>query len=275
MRRYTLRVDTPVAELDPFDELRASALVRLLQLAASNATTEAGYDVGWYARNHATWIVRYTSLERRTPARQGETLEIDTWVSDFRRVRSLRQYEVRNAEGGEVARAVTDWVFVDTDSGSPATPPQALQQAFMPDGIATAARPPRIRPPGSGRQVRLRPVELADLDSLGHVNNARYVDLAQQSVVSALADCGWQQSFEPAADHLRMVGIDVEYRTEATYGQLLTAQVEVSEVTDDGATAEVAVVADGSTAACARTRWQWSRGRLAPEPRRALDQLIA
>ncbi len=275
MRRYTLRVDTPVAELDPFDELRASALVRLLQLAASNATTEAGYDVAWYARNHATWIVRHTSLERLTPARQGETLEIDTWVSDFRRVRSLRQYEVRNSDGGEVARAVTDWVFVDTDTGSPATPPQALQQAFMPDGIATAARPPRIRPPRGGREVRLRPVELADLDSLGHVNNARYVDLAQQAVVSAVAESGWQQSFEPGADYLRMTGIDVEYRTEATYGQLLSAQVEVREVADGGATADVAVVANGTTAACAHTRWQWSGGDLPADPRGALGRLVA
>ena len=145
----------------------------------------------------------------------------------------------------------------------------------MPDGVTTAPRPRRVRLGRGSTLLPLRRVELADLDSLGHVNNSRWVDLVQQSVFSALAASGWQATWKPEADRLRMVGIDVEYRSEAVYGQTLKAAVAVTETAQAQAAITVEISADGTAAVCANTTWRWSQEHLSRDVRQVLSALAS
>lgn len=81
--------------------------------------------------NGATWIVRTHHVEYLRPAFAGDRVEIRTWVADFRRVFSLRQYEiVRRGDNVVLAKGETDWVFVDATSGRPRTIPVPIQAVF-------------------------------------------------------------------------------------------------------------------------------------------------
>src|SRR5262245_47025078 len=102
------RLRTPVwqADLDAFAELRSSAILRFLQEAATRASSDTGFDAAYYERERTLWLVRRTILALPAPARYGDELEAITWVADFRRVRSQRDYEVR-AGDRLVARAQT------------------------------------------------------------------------------------------------------------------------------------------------------------------------
>jgi acyl-CoA thioester hydrolase len=68
----------------------------------------------------ATWVVRSHAIEYLRPAFLEERVSVLTWVSNFRKVRSLRKYKfVRDDDGILLARGETDWVFVDLKSGKP------------------------------------------------------------------------------------------------------------------------------------------------------------
>ena len=260
---HVLQVATPVAELDPYGELRPSAFFRLIQLAASEASCALGYGPDWYDRRGTTWIVRRTRFEQFEPARHGDELTIRTWVSDMRRVRSWRRYEVTRAgDGVPLARAATDWVYAAANGG-PAAMPLELQQAFMPGGIVTEERPPRIRlPPDAntdGEPFALRAVEFADLDSLGHVNNARYADFVQQAVFDYLRRGGWTATYsDPAADHLRLTELEIEYLAPALDRQNLSAWVALAEPGNETLHATVALMADERQVAAAMATLQWT-----------------
>jgi YbgC/YbaW family acyl-CoA thioester hydrolase len=270
---YVLRTPVPVAELDPFGELRPSAYIRLLQLTAAEASAAAGYDAHWYAQRGTTWIVRRTRFEQCEPARQGDDLRIRTWVSDIRRVRSWRRYEVDRAiDGQAIARAATDWVYVNSDSGAPTVLCEELQRAFMPAGVTTEPRPPRIRPPADGVAFDLRRVELADLDSLGHVNNATYVNFVQQALLEDLQRRGWTPDFaRPEAGHLRARSLEIEYLTPALYREVLSARIATTLTSEGKLGAAVELVAESTSAAAAVCECEWSDGPLPTGLRAAFD----
>ena len=102
--------------------------VRRLQEAAIAHTRQNGWapeelhDRGW------TWVVRSHFIEYLQPCRAGEEIAIDTWVANFKKIRSLRKYRfVRVADGAVLAEARTDWVFLDFRQGRPrAIPPEVL-----------------------------------------------------------------------------------------------------------------------------------------------------
>jgi acyl-CoA thioester hydrolase len=75
----------------------------------------------------ATWVVRSHTIEYLRPAFAGERIEVQTWVVDIRRVRSLRRYRfIRKADGKLLVKGETDWVFVDAKTGAPRVIPQEV-----------------------------------------------------------------------------------------------------------------------------------------------------
>ena len=76
------------------------------------------------AAHGATWVVRSHRVDYRSPAFAGDAITVLTWVSNIRKVRSLRCYKfIRVADGAVLAEGETDWVFVDAANGTPAGDP--------------------------------------------------------------------------------------------------------------------------------------------------------
>jgi acyl-CoA thioesterase FadM len=93
---------------------------RLLEQSATLASADAGYPPDWYAAHATAWVIRRSTIDCAAAIPRGVELEVTTWVADFRRVRSRREYEVRIPDGPvAVLTAHTDWVYVDAASGSP------------------------------------------------------------------------------------------------------------------------------------------------------------
>jgi acyl-CoA thioester hydrolase len=87
-----------------------------------------------YEAAGATWVVRSHSIEYLRPAFAGERIQVQTWVVDLRRVRSLLCYRfVQVADGKLLVRGETDWVFVDARSGAPRPIPEAVAGVFSVD----------------------------------------------------------------------------------------------------------------------------------------------
>lgn len=210
------------ADLDAFGDLRNASLLRLLQEAATRASTHAGFDAAYYERTGMMWLVRRTTLTRLGRVRYGDGLDVETWIADFRRVRSQREYEVR-ADGRVVARASSDWVYVDRSLGRPRRIPVEWSKAFPSVDASSAARIPfpETTPPPSAPTLHRR-VELHDLDALQHVNNANYVSYLEQAALDALAPMGWDLPAQIAAGgRLSAVTHDLEYLDAALYGETI------------------------------------------------------
>lgn len=220
------------ADVDAFGEVRNASLVRLLQEAATRASSDVGFDAHYYERTGTMWLIRRTTLTLATPARYGDVLTVRTWIADFRRVRSQRQYTV-HTDNRLVAHASSDWVFVDRATNRPRRIPHEWQATFMADDDSSLVRTPfpEQDPPAEARQ-RERRIELHELDALRHVNNSNYVSYIEQATLDTLDALGWSLDTQLAAGgRLRPVYHDLEYLDAALYGERVTLTVWPSALT--------------------------------------------
>ena len=270
-REFLWRAPVWHADLDAFGEVRNASLLRLLQETATRASSDAGFDSQYYDRTGTIWVIRRTTLTLASPARSGDVLDVRTWIADFRRVRSQREYEVR-AQDRLVARASTDWVLVDRSHGRPRRIPDEWQTVFVPEGAAAAAVRipfPETDPPADATTLHRR-IELHDLDALQHVNNANYVSYVEQAALDVAASAGWSFADQIAAGgRLRAVSHDLEYLDAARYGERIEITTWPTTVTPQGIERHTHLHRGdvGRPLLHARSRYQWvSAGTPTPMP---------
>ncbi len=260
-RVYTAHVTVRHDEIDRFGRVHPGVYLRYLAHAAVAASAAAGFDRDWYAAAGGMWLIRRSTKEVIDPARAGEELAIATWVEDFRRVRSHRRYSVQDANGRRRLEARTDWVFVDVATGRPRRiPPEFEAACDVPPGRGRerdgwdAPAPPPL-PAITSHRVRV-----CDLDAVGHVNNAVYLDLLAQAVLDALEDAGWPLArLIDAARVPLLAGADVEYLEGALYGdrlEIATWFAPAGEVLE--AHHHVRRSAAERPLVRASTRWRWA-----------------
>ena len=183
-------------ECDAHGHVNNANYLRYMQEAAFAASAAAGYDFARYEEMGQSWLIRETEIEFLAPLVYGDTLTIKTWVDDFRRVRSRRRYEFyKNGETAPIARAHTDWIYLDTATNQPVAIPEHLKAAFFPEGVPTQAGKrvpfPEPPPPPSGAFTATRRVEWRDIDEVGHVNNAVYLSYIEDAGLQVCCAYGW------------------------------------------------------------------------------------
>jgi acyl-CoA thioester hydrolase len=132
---YRYEFTIPPDALDANGHVNNVRYLQWMQEAAIRHYESAGGILPTLAAG-ATWVVRSHHIEYLRPAFDGERVEVQTWVVDLRRVRSLRRYRfVRVMDGKLLVKGETDWVFVNAQTGSPLPIPPAVVAVFtlLPD----------------------------------------------------------------------------------------------------------------------------------------------
>ena len=105
--------------------------VQWMQDVAIMHSNHQGGTIEKYQSLDSSWIVRSHHIEYLSPAFSGDEIEALTWVTDMRRVSSLRKYQFRRASDQTLlARAETRWVYVDAKTGRPIHIHKEIQTIF-------------------------------------------------------------------------------------------------------------------------------------------------
>jgi acyl-CoA thioester hydrolase len=225
---YTATYPVRYYECDSYGHVNHANYVRYMVEAAFGAAASVGYDETRLRQMQVAWFAREHDITYLRPLYFGDTVTVRTWVADFRRVRSLRQYELSNQHGELVATAQTDWIYVNTKSQYPTSiPPEAIA-AFHPHGAPEVA--PRRDPfpdPAPYAPVVYKHrawVEWRDVDPQRHVNNAAYLSYIENGVMEMARVRGWP------AERLEREGFGIvarQYRIEYLRPAVLDDELEV------------------------------------------------
>jgi acyl-CoA thioester hydrolase len=271
-------------ECDAYGHLNNANYLRYMQEAAFDASAAVGYDMARYDAMDRFWLIRETEIEYRHPLRYGDSVQVKTWVADFRQIRSRRAYEfTRATTGQQVARASTDWVFLERSTGRPAAIPPEMKAAFLQKGVPESIQPRErfasVAPPSLAFRQRRR-VEWRDIDSVGHVNNAVYLSYIEDCGIQAVTANGWPIS-RMNAEGFGVVARQhrIEYEQAAALDdelEVITWFTEPHESTTVRHTAIIRV-ADGALVSRARTLHVWidlASGKAAAPPAIFLVDLL-
>ena len=118
-------------DLDGLGHANNISYLKWMQSAALAHSAAQGWPVEKYEMLGCGWVVRTHFIEYLVPALLGDTIVVRTWVADMKKVTSLRKFLIVKAGSGDVlARAETNWAFVDYRTGSPKRIPPEVSQAF-------------------------------------------------------------------------------------------------------------------------------------------------
>lgn len=117
-------------EIDELGHAGNYHYVRWLQYAAVAHSSANGWSTDRYRALGAGWVVRSHRITYLKPALEGDALVIVTWVGGIRSAASLRHYEIRREDGTVLARAETDWAFVNYATQRPVRIPAEVAGCF-------------------------------------------------------------------------------------------------------------------------------------------------
>ncbi len=234
---HTWRFKVRTYEIDSFGHVNNVNYVHYLEEAATRASAAAGYDWDWYMQQRRIWVVRKWTIRYFQAAAYGDELIVRTWVSDLRRVRSHREFDLRRAsDDAPLVRARADWVFVDLDTLRPARISGDFRAAFgLLEDEPLEDLGVRIRNPQPVTESHVyhdhHTVQVHEVDIAQHVNNAHYLRWIDAAYQNACTAAGWPlgRQIETLKFAILAAGHEIEYFKPARLGDRVRVESHIVE----------------------------------------------
>ena len=192
--------------------LRASAsslISYMLNVAGTDAHLK-GFGVDALQGQSFTWVLSRLAVEIYHQPKQYEDIDIDTWVNDFNRLSSTRNFRMRSGDG-VAAIGFSQWCMLNMETR------QVVDMNLLKDVYERAMvdEPSPISAPARLREIEptttySRPVRYSDIDFNRHVNTLRYIDIIFDNVPLELIEKN------------NGMRLDINFIAEARYGDTLT-----------------------------------------------------
>lgn len=248
IKNYAVRYD----DCNLWEDVTPAAVLRFLQDIAGLHAAQLEIREG------GTWIARRTVLNFHAPVKARSTLQVLTYPQGHTRVLGQRTYEVRVLDAAEqpmpepAITARTLWVWLNP-AGRPKPIPAEFMARLHPNGFEPAREEadwptfPTREPFKTRAKVRF-----SDIDIVGHMNNAAYVEL--------LDNAAWEivGQLPSGNDHLPApLSYDIEYLAGATFGEEVEVYTWLEAVPSEPQQVErwQQVVRAGKPIVRARSRW--------------------
>ena len=175
------RVDS--RDVDLFNQCRPSALLGILQEAATQAALELGVSGPEIRRKYnCLWMVTRSWVELDGPIRWNDLLDVKTWHRGASGVSSYRDFDLFR-EGKPIGQGTTVWVMADVDSRKLFRMKDLAEFRGTDGGERNkSVKLRRIPMPEVFDRRTRRDLRYSDTDINGHVNNAHYADFACDSL---------------------------------------------------------------------------------------------
>ena len=120
-------------DLDEQGHVNNAVFLRWMDHAAYAHSCDVGYDHDAYESLGATFIVGRHAIDYHHFAFAGDRILVATWPMRMSKATALRRHQIiRRADGITLARALTTWVFIDSETVRPRRMPEPLIRAFNP-----------------------------------------------------------------------------------------------------------------------------------------------
>ncbi|WP_457605876.1 acyl-CoA thioesterase [Nitratifractor sp.] len=128
---FTYRFVVPASAIDANGHVNNLRTMEWMIDAAMRHSASVGCDHAGCLEAGGTWFARSHHIDYLQPAFEGDELEMRTWLEEVRGVRALRRYLLlRPADGAEIARGETLWVFIDSERQTPRRIPKEVSDRF-------------------------------------------------------------------------------------------------------------------------------------------------
>ncbi|MDR0390437.1 MAG: acyl-CoA thioesterase [Planctomycetaceae bacterium] len=129
---YSHRVLVLSSDVDVNGHANNVCHLRWMNSAAVEHSRVNGWSPERYIELGETWFARRHTIDYLSPVLEGDELDIQTWISELKVIRSVRKYRfIRVSDGAIIAEAETLWAFVNLKTGRPTKIPNEVTDCFF------------------------------------------------------------------------------------------------------------------------------------------------
>lgn len=167
-----------VRDTDFKSEMKISSILRHFQEAASLHVDKLGIGISdMQANNQIAWVLAKIRIEIKRYPKLKEKLTIETWPQLPGTIEYQRDFIVKDENGDTIIKALSSWIIINTDT-------REIQRSNLVSlsHLAIYTERPlgnllsRFKPVKVVRECYQRTVRYSDIDLMGHLNNAKYLD---------------------------------------------------------------------------------------------------
>lgn len=203
---YSFESKVRYSEVDSEGRITLNAILDYFQDCSSFQSEELGVGLKFMLERDVAWVLTSWLVEvKRYPA-YGEKITVSTWPYDFKGFLGYRNFVIKGAGGEACACANSVWALLDAKSGKPTR--------ILPEMLDAYEFFPKLSMEESSRKLHIPegmeakqpfPVHKYHIDTNRHVNNGKYVSMAQEYLTQGV----------------RVGKMKAEYRKAAVYGDMV------------------------------------------------------
>jgi acyl-CoA thioester hydrolase len=195
------------------------------------------------------WVIRETEFRFLRPLSHNDIFDFTIWLVNWQRVRGTRCFELKFKENGDViAQGTQQVVCMDVKTGRPVSLSEDVIDRFRLESPRSFPfeRFPKITAVENPHMTQ-RQVEAMDLDVYDHVNNAIYIDYAEEAAAQDFSSKCWSPvKLSEANLTIAMRRVHIQYLSIASWGETLNIATHLLKVNDTGGSRYVGMTrADG------------------------------
>ncbi len=210
-------------DLSQYEEATPMTMLRLLQETAGDHHFAIGENVIDLYRKNLGWVLLAGVMQFDRYPKYKEEIAIQTWLSQYKTIRGIRENLVMDGDGNLIGRAKGLWLFFDVEKRRPTPIPDKFKQGW---GLKTEtsvdfdiSQPiPTIN---DGEIMDVIKVKKFDIDANKHVNNLRYF----QWLIEVIPDNVWKENF--------LYQIQGKFLNEANYGDQLLIYTKIVKMNEE------------------------------------------
>lgn len=211
---YAIRERVRYSEADHTEHLTLTGVVNYFQDCSTFQSEDIGLGIDFLKSHQRGWVLSSWQIVVNRYPKIGEAIEVGTWPTSFQGLYGTRNFVMKDEEGEMLAYANSVWVFMDVKKGRPTKPAEEEIQAYRLEPeleMDYASR--KITLPENWENLPEFPVRKCQIDTNGHVNNSRYIEMAMEVL--------------PREQYLGQ--IRVEYKKSAVYGDIICPMIHREE----------------------------------------------
>lgn len=164
--------------LDFTSRLKSPALIMSALNAAGADAHNKGFDYVDMEADDNTWVLSRMAIEVDFRPKQYSDYRIETWISNYNRLLSTRNFRIYDDEGRQFATMTSQWAMLNikTRTSVDLTRTADVHDRYMVDDPAPCDAPCRLRGVAT-EQYDTHTVRYSDIDFNRHLNTVRYLEL--------------------------------------------------------------------------------------------------
>ena len=207
---YSFESRVRYSEVDSEGRLTLNSILDYFQDCSAFQSEDLGIGVVFLREKQVAWVLVSWHIQvKRYPA-LGEQIQVATWPYDFKGFYGWRNFRMTAADGEELACANSLWALLDMTSARPVKLLPRLAEAYqLEPPLPMGECPRRMKLPEQLRAEEPFAVQRFHLDTNQHVNNGKYILMAQEYLPGGFS----------------IGDLRVEYKKSAVYGDMIYPHV--------------------------------------------------